>query len=196
MSFKQSLGLSFVMDSSAGPSSVCFGTLLSLTARRRRVAMECDQPRDTVMPNLLRLTYISRAVSTFHDGELDLLLRNARERNKEFDVTGLLCSGRGYFLQALEGPESNVLALYTKILLDSRHVNSELLSIGLVRDRVVLTMANGPRRRPGSRRRCATEAASPSTTRHRHVQTREDAASHARCLAKGGLTGCGIQRSA
>ena len=54
------------------------------------------------MTNLLRLTYISRAVGTLHEGELDLLLREARATNKELGVTGLLCSGRGYYLQALK----------------------------------------------------------------------------------------------
>lgn len=87
------------------------------------------------MQNLLRLTYISRAIGILHTGELDLLLREARERNGAFGVTGLLCTGRGYYLQALEGPESQVLAVYTKILLDPRHKDSELLSIGLVKDR-------------------------------------------------------------
>jgi hypothetical protein len=62
-------------------------------------------------------------------------MNESRSRNELAGITGILCSGRGYFVQALEGPETQVMSLYASILRDARHQQSALLSIGLVSSR-------------------------------------------------------------
>ena len=62
-------------------------------------------------------------------------MNESRSRNEQVGVNGILCFGRGYFVQALEGPEAPVMSLYGSILRDSRHQQCALLSIGLVSTR-------------------------------------------------------------
>ena len=62
-------------------------------------------------------------------------MNESRSRNEAAGITGILCSGRGYFVQALEGAETQVMSLYARILQDGRHHQSTLLSIGLVSSR-------------------------------------------------------------
>lgn len=83
------------------------------------------------MSNILRLVYLSRPTATMDNEAIDTLLNQARERNPLLEVTGVLCSGRGFFVQVLEGPENNVVTLYARILSDPRHQLPSMLSIGL-----------------------------------------------------------------
>jgi hypothetical protein len=87
------------------------------------------------MPHLLRLIYTSRATEMIDAPSLEALMSESRSRNEVAGITGILCSGRGYFVQALEGPETKLMALYASILRDERHQQSALLSIGLVSSR-------------------------------------------------------------
>jgi hypothetical protein len=84
------------------------------------------------MPHLLRMIYVSRATETLDTHSLEILMNKSRSHNEELEISGILCSGRGYFVQAMEGPEVHVMKLYATILQDSRHKQSALLSIGLV----------------------------------------------------------------
>lgn len=88
------------------------------------------------MSQLIRLLYASRAAVTIDAPALEALVSEARSRNKEADISGVLCFGRGYFLQSLEGPEARLISLYGSILRDTRHQQCKLLSIGLVPSRV------------------------------------------------------------
>jgi Sensors of blue-light using FAD len=88
------------------------------------------------MSKLLRLIYVSRTKGAMGASEPEGLLSQARSNNEKVGLTGILCTGRGYFVQALEGPENEVLKTYTKILVDERHRESSLLSVGLVSSRV------------------------------------------------------------
>jgi hypothetical protein len=56
---------------------------------------------------------------------LEGLLDQARAHNAKVGLTGILCTGRGYFVQVLEGPENEVLKTYARILVDERHRDSE-----------------------------------------------------------------------
>jgi hypothetical protein len=87
------------------------------------------------MDHLLRLIYISRATETVDTQALEALAEASRTRNAEAGINGILCFGRGYFVQALEGPEDRVMSLYASILRDGRHRQCALLSIGLVSSR-------------------------------------------------------------
>jgi hypothetical protein len=84
------------------------------------------------MPHLLRVIYVSRATGAIDPSSMEVLMDKARLHNEKVGISGILCFGRGYFVQALEGPETHVLSLYASILRDPRHSQSALLSIGLV----------------------------------------------------------------
>ena len=82
---------------------------------------------------MFEITYLSRIqdnlVSTAQHVITDI--REVSQRNNsEQGITGCLLYFRGYFLQRLEGPESALLHLLGKIMLDSRHVQLTVLSSG------------------------------------------------------------------
>lgn len=87
------------------------------------------------MPHLLLLICVSQATGSTDPPSLEALMNESRSRNELAGITGILCGGRGYFLQALEGPETQVMSLYASILRDARHQQSALISIGLVSSR-------------------------------------------------------------
>lgn len=70
---------------------------------------------------MLSLTYLSSAVETFSERQLDELLDAARVRNEEHEVTGMLLYAGGNFIQTLEGPADSVDALFSRIDADPRH---------------------------------------------------------------------------
>ena len=67
------------------------------------------------------LVYVSAAVTWFSESELRALLTSARFRNEHAGITGMLLYKDGNFMQALEGPEDAVRALYRRIEGDRRH---------------------------------------------------------------------------
>ena len=58
---------------------------------------------------------------------LQEILRRARSKNEELNITDLLLHAQGHFLQVLEGPEAAVRDLYATIQEDPRHSNIESL---------------------------------------------------------------------
>lgn len=87
------------------------------------------------MQNLLSLVYLSRAKASFDLESVRAMLASARQKNGARQITGILCTGRGCFLQALEGPENAVIKLYATILEDDRHDEVQLLGIRLTKQR-------------------------------------------------------------
>ena len=83
------------------------------------------------MKNLLRLIYTSRACIPFDDASLKALLEKSRINNYHTGITGVLSFGNGFFLQVLEGPDREVITLYSKIIADPRHRDCEILDISL-----------------------------------------------------------------
>jgi len=67
------------------------------------------------------LVYVSSAVELFTNDELEALLEKSRKNNHARDVTGMLLYKDGNFMQFLEGPRDNVVALSEKIKVDPRH---------------------------------------------------------------------------
>lgn len=65
--------------------------------------------------------YASRALRAFSAEELEDLLRFARENNHARQLTGLLVYGLGGFVQVVEGPDTEVDALFQRISRDPRH---------------------------------------------------------------------------
>lgn len=80
---------------------------------------------------LFRLIYHSRQTPIVI-GDLDFnvraIIQAAIRNNREFGLTGLLVTVRGYFLQALEGPEAAVRGAYNRIAIDPRHSDVAIIS--------------------------------------------------------------------
>ncbi len=67
------------------------------------------------------LIYTSTSNSFFSLEELSLLWEKANSNNLKTGITGLLLYQEGIFMQMLEGDLDNILTLYDKIQVDSRH---------------------------------------------------------------------------
>ena len=76
---------------------------------------------------LVRLLYVSRAVSQDSAPAIESILHASRNHNLNHGITGILCYGGGVFLQAIEGGRSAVNELYGHIQRDVRHKDVELL---------------------------------------------------------------------
>lgn len=78
---------------------------------------------------LLRIIYCSRAMD---GGDLDQthvfegILRQAAANNLENGITGVLLASNGWFMQAIEGPETRVRGLAEHIWQDPRHHSIEV----------------------------------------------------------------------
>ena len=68
-----------------------------------------------------RLVYLSAAMPTLTQGDLEQILYVSRDNNKAAGITGLLLYGRGSFIQVLEGDAGDVDACYDRICRDTRH---------------------------------------------------------------------------
>ena len=82
------------------------------------------------------LTYQSRAMAEPTPVELDALVAQARVRNNNYGVTGMLLYEDGRFLQTLEGPPKGLETIWSSIKRDERHSEIEVLSQHLVSGRI------------------------------------------------------------
>ncbi|MGV3556953.1 BLUF domain-containing protein [Larkinella arboricola] len=69
------------------------------------------------------IVYLSSSNGLFSPDELGAILQQSRKNNSELGITGILLYFNGSIIQALEGPEEKVKALYTTISQDDRHRN-------------------------------------------------------------------------
>ncbi len=76
---------------------------------------------------LIRMLYLSRSVGPQTTTVTSSILASAQGYNAQNGITGVLCQGQGFFLQALEGERSIVNQLYRKIALDQRHKDLEMM---------------------------------------------------------------------
>jgi len=73
------------------------------------------------------IVYVSQAATPFSKAALKGLLDKSRSRNTDEGITGLLLYrysedfDKGYFIQAIEGPDLVLTALWDRISNDSRH---------------------------------------------------------------------------
>lgn len=70
---------------------------------------------------MIRLIYVSSASRLMSEEDLIHLLNQARSRNEEHKVTGMLLYAGGNFMQVLEGEEKDVEEIYSTILNDERN---------------------------------------------------------------------------
>ena len=73
------------------------------------------------MASLFQIVYASTASESFDRAALMELLKQSVRRNTQAGITGLLLYKDGCFMQALEGEEPAVKALFAKICRDPRH---------------------------------------------------------------------------
>ena len=76
------------------------------------------------------LLYSSSAPKKFDDESLHELLEISRANNAKAGVSGMLLYADGNFIQYIEGEETAVRALYSRIIQDPRHRNHIVLSDG------------------------------------------------------------------
>jgi blue light- and temperature-responsive anti-repressor len=72
---------------------------------------------------LTQLIYRSRAAAPILSEDLESLRSSCEQNNKHDSVSGIMCFDGEYFLQVLEGGESALDALMTRITADRRHKN-------------------------------------------------------------------------
>ena len=84
---------------------------------------------------LTRLIYISRSVGPQTTTVTAQILETARRYNKAHNLTGVLCQGRGLYVQVLEGDRSVVNGLYRRIVADNRHDHTEIVHFGEIESR-------------------------------------------------------------
>ena len=70
---------------------------------------------------MISIIYVSTAVQAFSTADLAQLLDISRQNNAAREVTGMMLYKDGNFMQAIEGEEADVRALYDKLHLDPRH---------------------------------------------------------------------------
>lgn len=77
--------------------------------------------------DMIRLTYLSRAVQAFSADELLALLSVCHRNNTARGLTGMLLFGNGTFLQCIEGEASSVEQLMTTLAADPRHTDIRIV---------------------------------------------------------------------
>jgi hypothetical protein len=70
---------------------------------------------------MLSMVYVSSAARSLNDEDFVQLLTAARSNNERNGITGMLLYKDGNFMQAVEGPDEQVNALFDRIRRDSRH---------------------------------------------------------------------------
>lgn len=85
---------------------------------------------------LFELIYISQSSQLQDDEQLLTLLSESRQRNLEYNITGLLLYKDHSFLQLLEGDKASVETIFAKIAKDARHQQVTVLHQGVVASRM------------------------------------------------------------
>lgn len=108
----------------------CYALILLTLRKKKKINLYFNNAVSMINCNLhyleeksmiKQLIYISKPLVKWDISELLILLRDARIKNQERDITGYLVYRHEYFMQYLEGDVSEVDELYDKILLDKRH---------------------------------------------------------------------------
>ena len=75
------------------------------------------------MSPLRSIVYTSTAVSPMNSGDLEALLVDARNFNRQNAITGVLLQSGDNFMQCFEGPEDAVQRVYQRILGSRQHTD-------------------------------------------------------------------------
>ncbi|MDZ7589653.1 MAG: BLUF domain-containing protein [Rubrivivax sp.] len=82
-----------------------------------------------------RLIWVSKPAEAQTPLLTDTVLQQAHVWNAENGITGVLCMGRGVFLQIMEGERSAATRLYARISADPRHKDLELIHCESIAER-------------------------------------------------------------
>lgn len=85
---------------------------------------------------MIRIIYLSQQAKPLSMDAFDSLCLKASEFNRKVGISGLLLSNGKEFMQCIEGPETAVKSLYSKIQLDVRHRDIRLLFSSSVSGRI------------------------------------------------------------
>lgn len=92
---------------------------------------------------MYRVIYLSSAVNSMNEFELDDLLQKSRATNLSNNISGVLLHIDGDFLQVLEGEKQNVMALFEKIKHDPRHQSILTVIEGKIQNRQFIDWSMG-----------------------------------------------------
>ena len=84
---------------------------------------------------LVRLLYVSKPVGPITTYVTTSILEVSSVNNKKTDITGVLCQGSGIYLQVIEGQRSDISALFSRIMADTRHNTVVILSMEEIEQR-------------------------------------------------------------
>jgi hypothetical protein len=76
---------------------------------------------------MIELIYCSRVAPDLEFPEIYKILKQSQTSNSAVNITGVLLFNTRYFLQAMEGPEQSIDALYQRIQNDRRHQDVTLI---------------------------------------------------------------------
>ncbi len=105
--------------------------MTSMDSARRQQAEDPTLSMARAGPPFATLCYQSRAKQRPSADDLAQLVLEARERNRQFGVTGMLVHEGDRFFQWLEGPGTALEGLWSSIRRDDRHSDIELLGEGV-----------------------------------------------------------------
>jgi hypothetical protein len=84
---------------------------------------------------LSHLIYVSSRRQNCTEPEIEKILISCKKNNAALGITGVLLYSDTQFVQYLEGEYKQIIALYDKIKLDSRHKNAVLISSSQITER-------------------------------------------------------------
>ena len=82
------------------------------------------------------ILYASELAQDCGNREIADILAVSRRNNVRNGVTGMLMSKQGHFLQYIEGPDSSIVSLFTKIEVDGRHRQLNVVERGQSSERI------------------------------------------------------------
>lgn len=92
---------------------------------------------------MYHIIYQSIESINLSEEDLRIMLEQARTKNRQCGITGLLLYSEGQFLQVIEGEEATVRSLYEVIEQDSRHAYVQKLADGPIPRRYFASWAMG-----------------------------------------------------
>ncbi len=81
---------------------------------------------------------VESAIFKDRENGIEILLQNAREKNKRLDITGMLLHIEGSFIQYIEGEEVSVKELFKAIEKDSRLAAIKVIDSGSAKNRIFI----------------------------------------------------------
>lgn len=86
--------------------------------------------------SMVKLVYASTFEKGSGPNDVQNILNVSKEKNKDNNITGVLCFNHRYFLQCLEGGRDEVNKIYNGIVSDARHKEVVLLDYELIDERL------------------------------------------------------------